>query len=243
MVTIPSMAFALAMWLAAPPPPRSPAPPAVPSPPAAVAEPALPPAPPEEPAEPIIVDNDNDVAIADSDEPVVIHAQARRARGFIGVQLLDLTPELRQHFGVSRDAGVMVARVDPDSAAAKAGVAVGDIITSADGDRIGSPGELARSVRRKKAGDTLRLDLSRDRGTRHVTVTVEERRGPDVEIGELGDLGRLRELGPEIRERVLRGWEDSRPMFERNREQLERKLDRMQKRLDELERKLSRLEH
>lgn len=240
MVTIPSMAFALAIWLAAPPAPRWPAPPAVPTPPAAVAEPAVPPPPSDEPLDPVVLDDD-DVTVVDSDEPVIVHAHPGRARGFIGVHLLDLTPDLREHFGVSRDAGVMVAEVEPNSAASKGGVAVGDIITSADGERIGSSGELARVVRRKKAGDSLRLDLSRDRGAKHVTVTVEQRRRPDVEIGELGDLGRLREIGPEIRARVMRDLENARPMLERNRDRLEKRLDQMQKRLDELERKLSRM--
>ena len=34
-------------------------------------------------------------------------------RGYLGVQLLNLTPELRIHFGISEDAGVMVAKVEP----------------------------------------------------------------------------------------------------------------------------------
>ena len=46
----------------------------------------------------------------------------------LGVGLTDLTPELREHFGVGGDAGVMISRVVEDSPAAKAGLRVGDII-------------------------------------------------------------------------------------------------------------------
>jgi membrane-associated protease RseP (regulator of RpoE activity) len=238
MLTIPTLAFALALWLAAP---STPAPPAVPSPPPPAAE-AVPPAPPVAPdvPEPLVLDDD-DAVPSIPDEPVVVHGRSGRARGFIGVHLLDLTPELREHFGVARDAGVMVAAVEPDSAAAKGGIAVGDIITSADGDRIDSAGDLSRAVRRKKAGETVRLDLSRNRSTKRLTVTVEERRRPEFEVGELRDLGRLRELGPEIRMRVTRDLENARPLLEQHRERLEKRLDRMQKRLDELEKKLSRM--
>jgi len=58
--------------------------------------------------------------------------------GFLGVQLTDLTAELRTHFGVAADAGVMVAKVVDDSAAFRAGLAAGDIITRVDGESIGS---------------------------------------------------------------------------------------------------------
>jgi membrane-associated protease RseP (regulator of RpoE activity) len=239
MVTIPTLAFALVLWLAAPP---TPAPPAVPSPPPAAVEavPPAPPVPPEEP-EPAVLDDDDDVVAPVPDDPVIVSGHPGRARGFLGVHLLDLTPELREHFGVPRDAGVMVAAVEPGSAAAKGGIAVGDIITSADGDRIDSARDLSRAVRRKKAGETVRLDLSRDRSNKRLTVAVEERRRPEFEIGELGDLGRLGKLGPEIRMRVMRDLESARPLLEQRRERLEKRLDRMQKRLDELEKKLSRM--
>jgi membrane-associated protease RseP (regulator of RpoE activity) len=232
MVTIAPMALALAVWLAAPAAP--PAPRAVPSPPAVPAVPDVP-----EPPEVLVVDDD-DVVAAGGNGPVVVHAEHGRSRGFIGVRLLDLTPDLRAHFGAPREAGVMVAEVDAGSAAAKAGVAVGDIITAADGEKIEWAGELSRAVRRKKAGETVKLDVWRDRAARHLAVSVEERRIDHMDLGELGELGRLRELGPEIRTRVMREMEHVRPRIEMRRDRLERRLDQMQKRLDELEKKMSR---
>ena len=49
----------------------------------------------------------------------------RLSGGYLGVELVDLTPELREHFGAPRDVGVMVGRVEPGSPAARAGLEVG----------------------------------------------------------------------------------------------------------------------
>src|SRR5262245_19487116 len=49
--------------------------------------------------------------------------------GRLGVMVMELTPELRAYFGAPRDSGLLIAQVVPDSAAARAGVRVGDVIT------------------------------------------------------------------------------------------------------------------
>jgi S1-C subfamily serine protease len=50
------------------------------------------------------------------------------SKGRLGVMVMSLTPELRKHFGAPDDRGVLVAHVEPDTPAAKAGVEVGDVI-------------------------------------------------------------------------------------------------------------------
>ena len=50
-------------------------------------------------------------------------------RGRLGVMVLGLTPELREHFRAPSDRGVMIARVEPKSVAETAGLAVGDVLT------------------------------------------------------------------------------------------------------------------
>src|SRR5687768_4011062 len=54
-------------------------------------------------------------------------------RAFLGVSLVDLTPELREHYGTDKNAGILVGSVEEGGPADKAGVKVGDIITSIDG--------------------------------------------------------------------------------------------------------------
>ena len=122
---------------------------------------------------------------------------ARLSGSFLGLRLLEITPELRAHFGASRDAGVLVAEVEKDSPAAKAGIEVGDVLTSIDGERVTSSWELSRTVRRKDAGETVRLELTRNRGTKTVTAKLEERPRREVYLGDLG-----RELGRNIRRNV-----------------------------------------
>src|SRR5204863_4895709 len=61
---------------------------------------------------------------------------------FIGVSVVDLTPELREFFGASKDSGVLVSSVADHGPAAKAGVRVGDVITSVDGKAVASLRDL-----------------------------------------------------------------------------------------------------
>jgi membrane-associated protease RseP (regulator of RpoE activity) len=113
------------------------------------------------------------------------HLQRLRARGFLGVQMIDLTPELREHFKVQKDAGVLVSKVVPDSPAAKAGIRVGDIITAIDGSGVDSPGDVTRVVRDKKKGDTVRIEYSRDGVKATGTAGVVERERKEIDLRDL----------------------------------------------------------
>jgi len=106
--------------------------------------------------------------------------------GYIGVRPVQMTPDLRIHFGAPKEAGVFVGEVEKDSPAAKAGLQVADILTTADGEQIGSTRDLVRAVRRKKEGETVKLELLRDRSPKTLTVTVAEREGGKVRVGDFG---------------------------------------------------------
>jgi S1-C subfamily serine protease len=93
-------------------------------------------------------------------------------RGRLGVQTNELTPELAEYFG-ARDGGVLVARVTPDSPAAKAGLKAGDVITSVDGDRVRDTRELVNELRDKDGEVTL--GIVRDKSETSVKATIEER--------------------------------------------------------------------
>ncbi len=177
-------------------------------------------------------------------------------RGFIGVELVDLTPELRRHFGAPEDAGVMVARVREGSPAAAAGIAVGDIITRVDDQPVGSSFDLARAVRRKDAGATSEIEARRDGRSQSFRVTVEERARREVDLGEAfawrpregeepprvlffdKEHGGPEMLPPEAMERLgkrLEGIDWDRLAIDPER------TARLEKRLEELEKKLSEL--
>jgi membrane-associated protease RseP (regulator of RpoE activity) len=138
--------------------------------------------------DPVIV---GDLPDFDGDDlPRVVRFHGRRAGGYLGVRSIEMTPELRQHFGAPKDTGVMVGTVEPESPAAKAGIQVGDIVTAVDGDEVGSTRDLSRSVRRHKDGDAVKVDLLRDRAKKTLTVTIQEVRGKgderEIRIGEFG---------------------------------------------------------
>jgi hypothetical protein len=96
---------------------------------------------------------------------------------FLGVQLTDLTPELRRHFGVPDDQGVLVASVVEDSAAARAGIEVGDILTGLEGEAIASAGELARAIGKREPGAAVQVELWRDGRLETLAATLDEPTG------------------------------------------------------------------
>lgn len=93
---------------------------------------------------------------------------------FLGVQLTDLTPDLRRHFGVPEDQGVLVASVVEASPAALAGVQVGDILTALDGEAIASASALSRAVGKREPGAPVQLELWRDGRVESLAATLEE---------------------------------------------------------------------
>ena len=71
--------------------------------------------------------------------------------------------------------GVYVYSVDEFSPAEKAGLKIGDIITKCDGKTIKSTDDLKAAKDGKKSGDTLNLEVTRDKKTVNVTVTLEDK--------------------------------------------------------------------
>ncbi|MEM7051796.1 MAG: PDZ domain-containing protein [Acidobacteriota bacterium] len=97
--------------------------------------------------------------------------------GFLGVALTELSPELREHFGVSGDFGVIVSQVMADSPAETAGIEVGDIITGIDGEGVASAFGLSKKVRGLEEGEAAAIELWRDGRQEVLSVAVEERKG------------------------------------------------------------------
>jgi PDZ domain-containing secreted protein len=169
----------------------------------------------------------------EGDDPVILRVGRR---GFIGVTLLEITPELRVHFGAPKDAGVLVSDVQADSPAAKAGLEVGDVITEVDGKRVESSRDLSRGIRNRKAGEIVPLDVVRGRASRKLSVTVEERRDRErsIDLGDMKDTLRrhawvMRDFGRGDHP-VIENLEDFHGMRDR--------IDELEKRVKELEKRL-----
>ncbi|HEX4243456.1 MAG TPA: DegQ family serine endoprotease [Steroidobacteraceae bacterium] len=109
-------------------------------------------------------------------------------RGVLGVNLYPVTADIAKEFGVSESSGALVAGVQPGSAAEKAGVKTGDIITSLNGVAKKDPGELRYAIGLLHVGDKVDIGLLRDGKPRTVTAVIAER--PETETANAVDINR-----------------------------------------------------
>jgi serine protease Do len=116
-------------------------------------------------------------------------------RGWLGVTLQPLTPDLAASFGAEGQKGALVSEVTPDSPAAKAGLKSGDLILEVDGRRVENPGDLARAVGLADPGRKTKLTVWRDRQQKTVEVVLAEAPG-ERQISRLGFD--VRPLTPEL---------------------------------------------
>ncbi|KAA8599800.1 MULTISPECIES: DegQ family serine endoprotease [Vibrio] len=95
-------------------------------------------------------------------------------RGMLGVQGGEVTSELAEALGYESSKGAFVSQIVPDSAADKAGLKAGDIITSINGKRIDTFSELRAKVATLGAGKQIELGIVRDGKSKTFDVTLGE---------------------------------------------------------------------
>lgn len=158
---------------------------------------------------------------------------------FLGVLANELPEMLAEHTGLENGTGVVIASMDPDGPAAKAGVAVNDIIIKLDEKPINSQMDLSREVRAHKPGDKVRLDI----------IHKGKPAGIDVTLGVRPDLGgialnrqpldnmRLEGVPQEMAERIRKALEGNAggihfDIGKGDPKQLEDAVDQMRKRME-----------
>ena len=93
-------------------------------------------------------------------------------RGLLGVSISDFNADSAKAFGIEGTAeGALVQEIVDGSAAEKAGIMVGDVIVSVDGQRIKSASDLRNTIGLKRSGESVRVDVIRE-GKRRQFVTV-----------------------------------------------------------------------
>ncbi|MGH7278517.1 MAG: Do family serine endopeptidase [Candidatus Rokuibacteriota bacterium] len=131
-------------------------------------------------------------------------AKGRVTRGWLGVSIQPLTPELATSFGAKDSKGVLISDVLPDSPAAKAGFQPGDILLEFDGKKMDNPGDLQRAVGLTAPGHAAKVKVWRDRAEKSLEVKIaeaSEEREAQVRPGDPGSsmLGlEVRPITPEV---------------------------------------------
>jgi serine protease Do len=118
-----------------------------------------------------------------------LREKGKVTRGYLGVQVADLTPDLAQAFGfATATKGALVQNVVPRGPAAKGGVQAGDLVVSLNGRPVASAGELTRSVALVPPGEQVKLEVVRRGGERkQLAFKVAQRPEDEAQASTAGE--------------------------------------------------------
>jgi serine protease Do len=129
-----------------------------------------------------------------------LQAKGRVTRGWLGVSIQPLTPELAKSFGAKDNKGVLLSEVMPDSPAAKAGLQSGDILVEFQGKKMEAPADLQRAVGLTSPGASAKVRVWRDQGEKTMEVKIGEAPDEQREARGPGQRGSGKTaLGLEVR--------------------------------------------
>ena len=103
-----------------------------------------------------------------------LKATGRVSRGWLGITIAPLTPDLAKKLNHPARTGALVAEVVPNGPAARSGVQVGDVIVAFQGKPIRRPDELPRLTSKTPVGSKVELTLLRGGSARAVSVRISE---------------------------------------------------------------------
>jgi serine protease Do len=95
-------------------------------------------------------------------------------RGYMGVYIQDVTPEMAHAFGLEQAGGALVGDVSPDTPAARAGLKKGDVILKLNGQPVDSRNQLTLQVSQSPPGTAVKLGIWRDGKMQDVTLKLGE---------------------------------------------------------------------
>ncbi|HRJ01550.1 MAG TPA: Do family serine endopeptidase [Hyphomonas sp.] len=105
----------------------------------------------------------------------ILIQKGRVSRGWLGVQIGDLTPEFAEALGIEDVKGALIADVTTGSPAERAGLRRNDIILSVNGQKVTDSTSTTRLVARLIANTQNKFDILRDGKSQSINVTVGER--------------------------------------------------------------------
>lgn len=95
------------------------------------------------------------------------------SRGKLGIVFQSVDEDLARSMGLDRPRGALVAEVEPNGAAARAGLKAGDLITAVNGNEVAPSSELPRLIAGNSPGSTVRITYLRQGKERTVNVTLD----------------------------------------------------------------------
>ena len=109
-----------------------------------------------------------------------LKAHGRVVRGWLGVEIQEVTPDLAQSFGLPKPEGALVASADKDGPAGKSGIERGDIVLSFNGHPVDDEHELPALVAATPINQKVPVEVVRNGKHMTLSVTIGERKEPQV---------------------------------------------------------------
>ena len=122
-------------------------------------------------------------------------------RGWLGVAIQKITPDLAESFKLKEREGALVADVTPDSPASRAGIERGDVIVGFDGKQIHAMVELPRIVAKTRPGKIVDVNVIRQGAPKSLSLTVDILKDTRVHPASFGNdpMGsQVQDITPEL---------------------------------------------
>jgi serine protease Do len=136
-----------------------------------------------------------------------LKSKGKVTRGWLGVMIQNVTPDIAESMGLDRSRGALVAEVAKNGPGERAGLKVGDIIVGYDGKEIKQSGDLPILVARTAPQKQVRINLLRDKKDTSVTATIgelkEEKEEAVASAQAEGNLGlTVQQVTPQLAENL-----------------------------------------
>ena len=191
-------------------------------------------------------DEDFEIEIPEMDDMHHVpgfHMGMGSSRTWLGVELHQMSPELREALKAPSDRGMLINRVVEDSPAQTAGLKAGDVIISVGGKNVEDYGDIGRVLRDLEAGDSIDVTVVRNGSERSFDVKLDDRPGPArtrrsfYVPGELDPETRIA-IEKSVREALESSHEALREVNEQLREEHDRVKEELKIQMKELKEKL-----